>query len=71
VMLDLGDDLAHLVVEDNGSGFNVAEVLNAAQPKGIGLGTLRERLAMLGGDFRVESAVGRGTKVTVQMSIGA
>ena len=71
VMLDLGDNLAHVVVEDNGSGFNVAEVLNAAQPKGIGLGTLRERLAMLGGDFRVESAVGRGTKVTVQMPIGA
>jgi two-component system sensor histidine kinase DegS len=71
VMLDLGDDLAHVVVEDNGSGFNVAEVLNVPQPKGIGLGTLRERLAMLGGDFRVESAVGRGTKVTVQMPIGA
>jgi len=71
VMLDLGDDLAHVVVEDNGSGFNAAEVLNAPQPKGIGLGTLRERLAMLGGDFRIESAVGRGTKITVQMPIGA
>ena len=71
VMLDLGDDLAHVVVEDNGSGFNVAEVLNVPQPKGIGLGTLRERLAMLGGEFRIESAIGRGTKVTVQMPIGS
>ena len=71
VMLDISDELAHVVVEDNGSGFNVAEVLNTSQPKGMGLGNLRDRLAMLGGDFRIESAMGRGTKVTLQMSIGA
>lgn len=69
IMLDIGDDAAHVVVEDNGSGFNVAEVMNAPQQKSIGLPTLRERVAMLGGDFRVESAVGRGTKVTLQISL--
>jgi two-component system, NarL family, sensor histidine kinase DegS len=71
VMLDIGDEIAQVVVEDNGSGFNVAEVLNVPQPKGIGLSTQRERLAMLGGDFRVESAVGRGTKITLQLPVAA
>jgi two-component system sensor histidine kinase DegS len=69
VILDVSDDAAQVVVEDNGSGFSVAEVLSASQPKGIGLSTLRERVAMLGGDLRIESAVGRGTKVTLQMPI--
>jgi len=69
VLLDVAEDVAQVAVEDNGSGFNVAEVLNASQPKGIGLTTLRERIAMLGGDLRIESAIGRGTKVTLQMPI--
>ncbi len=69
IMLDVGDDLIQATVEDNGSGFNVAEILNASQPKGIGLTTLRERVIMLGGDIRLDSAVGRGTKVALTMPI--
>jgi two-component system, NarL family, sensor histidine kinase DegS len=69
VFLDVSEDLVQATVEDNGSGFNVAEVLNASQPKGIGLSTLKERVAMLGGDLRIDSAAGRGTKVALQMSI--
>lgn len=69
VFLDVSEDLVQATVEDNGSGFNVSEVLTAAQPKGIGLSTLKERVAMLGGEIRIDSAIGRGTKVSLQMSI--
>ena len=69
VLLDVGEDAVQTVVEDNGSGFNVAEVMNAPQQKGLGLSMLRERIAMLGGDLKIESAVGRGTKVTLQLPI--
>jgi two-component system sensor histidine kinase DegS len=69
VLLDVLEDLARVVVEDNGSGFNVNEVLNAAQFKGIGLSTMRERVAMLGGQIRIESAIGRGTKVILEIPI--
>ncbi len=69
VFLDVSEDLVQATVEDNGGGFNVAEVLNAPQPKGIGLSTLKERVAMLGGELRIDSAAGRGTKVALQMSI--
>ncbi len=69
VFLDVSEDIVQATVEDNGSGFNAAEVLSAAQPKGIGLSTLKERVGMLGGEIRIDSALGRGTKVSLQMSI--
>lgn len=69
VFLDVSEDMVQATVEDNGSGFNVSEVLSAAQPRGIGLSTLKERVAMLGGEIRIDSAVGRGTKISLQMPI--
>ncbi len=69
VFLDVSEDTVQATVEDNGSGFNVSEVLSGSQAKGIGLSTLKERVGMLGGDIRIDSAVGRGTKVSLQMSI--
>ena len=69
VFVDVSDDMIQVTVEDNGSGFSVAEVLNSPQPKGIGLSTLRERVSMLRGDIRIDSAAGRGTKITLQMPI--
>jgi two-component system sensor histidine kinase DegS len=69
IFLDVNEDMVQATVEDNGSGFNVSEVLSAAQPRGIGLTTLRERVSMLGGDIRIDSAIGRGTKIALQMPI--
>ena len=67
ILLDVTDDQARIVVEDNGSGFNVDEMLNTPQPKGIGLSTMRERVAMLGGHLQVDSTIGRGTQVTLEI----
>jgi two-component system sensor histidine kinase DegS len=69
VFLDVTDDSVQVIVEDNGGGFDTTEVLNSAQTKGLGLSTLRERAAMLGGQMQIESAVGRGTKVALQVGI--
>lgn len=69
VLLDVGEDAVQVVVEDNGSGFNVGEVFGSQPQRGIGLGALRERVAMLGGELKIESAVGRGTKATLQLPI--
>lgn len=69
IFLDVSEDLVQSTVEDNGSGFNVAEVLSGGAPRGIGLSTLKERVSMLGGDIRIDSAVGRGTKIALQMPI--
>jgi len=51
-----------LTVADDGCGFDVAPV----QGRGLGLLTMRERAEALGGHLVVDSAPGRGTRVTVQ-----
>jgi two-component system sensor histidine kinase DegS len=67
VLLDITEDVVRVTVEDNGSGFDVAEAL--AAKKGIGLSTLRERVEMMGGQVQIDSAPGRGTKVSLGLPL--
>ena len=54
-------------VEDDGVGFDVAEVQARRDPKvGFGLLLLRELLAAFGGILQVNSQPGRGTRVTLR-----
>ncbi|MEP7339790.1 MAG: two-component regulator propeller domain-containing protein [Acidobacteriota bacterium] len=54
-------------IRDNGCGF----AANAAHPSsGFGLIGMAERVRMLGGTHSVESAVGKGTAVTVIIPLG-
>jgi len=55
-----------VAVEDNGVGFDRADAAaDHADRYGVGLLSMRERTAALGGTFHVESAVGRGTRIYV------
>lgn len=60
VLIDMGQDRVLVVVEDNGSGFDVDEAMNNKDK--IGLSTLRDRLGMIGGEFNVQSSLGQGTR---------
>ncbi|GAG56932.1 unnamed protein product, partial [marine sediment metagenome] len=56
----------HVRVEDDGWGFDPAEIRVAAVKKGgFGLFSIRERLEQLGGHLEIESAPGHGTKATL------
>lgn len=68
VSLDLAQDLVQAVVEDNGSGFNVDETLNSNN-RTIGLSSLRERIEMLGGEMKIQSRMGHGTRVEFAIPI--
>ena len=68
VSLDLAQDLVQAVVEDNGSGFNVDETLNS-NSRTIGLSSLRERIEMLGGELKIQSRMGHGTRVEFAIPI--
>ena len=46
------------MAQDNGQGFNLEEI-----KKGAGLESMRERVELLGGTFRIESEIGHGTKI--------
>jgi signal transduction histidine kinase len=53
-----------LTVRDNGKGF----APSAPRKQGsYGLGGLRERAYLLGGDIRIESAPGQGTLVEMRL----
>jgi two-component system sensor histidine kinase DegS len=70
VSIDFQDAALIASVEDDGSGFDVAEVQSAGQQrKGLGLPTLQERVEMLGGTVQIESRIGRGTKVRIAIPI--
>jgi two-component system sensor histidine kinase UhpB len=64
IVLEHTREHVSLIIEDNGIGFDPAEV-DAAAP-GLGLIGMRERAALAGADFLVESAPGRGTAVILR-----
>jgi signal transduction histidine kinase len=55
-------------VADDGAGFDPAVIPNAG---GFGLIGIRERTAHLGGTFRIDSAPGRGTRLSVELPVEA
>lgn len=58
-----GSDL-ELTVIDDGSGFD-----QATARRGLGLLNMEERVRLLGGDLKIQSEVGEGTKVRVRVPI--
>jgi signal transduction histidine kinase len=64
VTLDMEPSEVRLVVEDDGRGFDVAQVEEGSR-SGWGLAGIRERTLLLGGTCLIESTPGRGTRVTI------
>jgi two-component system sensor histidine kinase DegS len=69
INLDVGDDIVRVSVEDNGSGFELADVPNSPDADQLGWATMRERVEMLGGQIYFDSGLGRGTKVSFELSL--
>jgi signal transduction histidine kinase len=55
-----------LAIEDNGRGFDLA----TARPDGLGLSSMRRRVENLDGTFHLESRLGTGTKIAIQLKLG-
>jgi PAS domain S-box-containing protein len=52
-----------VLVEDDGKGFDVTQPKDAAS--GFGLGIMRERALEIGAQIEVESAIGKGSRITL------
>jgi two-component system, NarL family, sensor histidine kinase LiaS len=61
VELSYNADAVALAIADNGRGFDTQII-----QKGVGLDSMRERLAALGGRLLIESRPGEGTRVTAR-----
>jgi signal transduction histidine kinase len=64
VMLESHDDSVLLVVEDDGIGFDPSD--SFVRDRGVGLLGMRERAALIGADFQIESKPGDGTSIFVR-----
>jgi signal transduction histidine kinase len=67
VRLCLRDDMASLLIEDPGVGFDPTRVGQEASH--LGLTSMRERAQALGGSFEIESQVQGGTRVKVEVPL--
>jgi signal transduction histidine kinase len=65
VRIEQRDATLHLTVSDDGGGFEPSE------ERGLGVLGMEERVAHLGGSFRMRSAPGAGTVIDVQLPIRA
>jgi len=68
VELRLEQDAGELLLEvrDDGEGFDAAGTF----PGHLGLKSMRERIARLGGTLRIESAPGEGTRICAKIPPG-
>jgi PAS domain S-box-containing protein len=66
VTLRLVKNDIELVVEDNGQGFDLAEVQKMdSQKRGVGLESIKERTLIFGGSLDIDSAPGEGATIRV------
>ena len=70
VMLERRGDDVILIVEDDGVGFNAASATNPRRRhEGLGLISMQERAALVGGGVQVESSRGKGTTLFVRIPV--
>lgn len=61
--------LISLKFDDNGRGFDT-ELSESGANEGTGLLSMRERVTNLDGRFKIDSAINRGTSITVVVPVG-
>jgi two-component system sensor kinase len=67
VVLEQRNGTLVAIVEDNGHGFDVDDLL--AREQSLGLHGMRERAFLVGGKLTIESSPGGGTTVFVQVPL--
>jgi len=61
--LTSSESTINAIIEDNGVGFLADNILSPLQTKSLGLISMKERLALIGGELKIISSPGKGTKI--------
>src|SRR5262249_17404824 len=67
VMVRTDAQTLHVIIEDDGIGFDPADVERPGRRRGLGLLGMRERIAQLRGRIEILSVQGRGTRIDVEL----
>ena len=65
IKLSLDDGSVRLVIEDDGTGMDVAT--GPEKRSGNGLANMAQRAKELGGTLAIDSDIGRGTRLVIQL----
>jgi two-component system, NarL family, sensor histidine kinase DegS len=71
LLLDASGDTLQIMIEDDGSGFHVNETLaDENARKNMGIAGMRQQIeVLLRGEFGIESAIGRGTRIAATIPL--
>jgi signal transduction histidine kinase len=70
ILLELKHDYANLIIEDDGWGFDADQTLESTlRDNHLGIAGMKERTALLRGEFTIESSPGQGTTVYVRIPV--
>lgn len=71
VTFDAGNHYLLIIIEDDGCGFNVDELMKYPIENGRGLGIIgmKERASLVDGIFQIHSAPGEGTRMCLQIPL--
>jgi len=65
-------NILYFSIEDNGDGFNPAEVaIRSGSDRGLGLMSMKERAILSGGAYVMDSVIGQGTQIRVSWQLVA
>ena len=67
IRLEVDDGMATVEVTDDGAGFDVDAARNTS---GLGIFSMRERAALVGGSFQIVSRPGSGARVRASVPVG-
>lgn len=71
VCLSRRDSVLHMMIEDNGRGFDPDSVTcSETTSRGLGLLSMKERASHSGGSYQLESAPGQGTRIQMWWPVG-
>jgi len=70
IIVEFNDDNIKIDIEDNGKGFQMPTAFNDFVLEGkLGLVGMQERARLIGGDLKIFSVLGEGTKIQIEVPI--
>ena len=69
ITLSHSENKLSIVIDDDGKGFDPKQIENTEKDSGLGLFFMRERISYINGRIFINSAKGKGTRITINIDI--